>query len=95
MQENSSRIPRRWERQPAAIPISLVSEADPLKTDDSAITVDVSPRGVGICTKLAVAPGEWVKVAAKGKFRHAIAALVIWVREDESGHRTFAGLELF
>ena len=93
MQENSSRIPRRWEREPATIPISLVSEADPLKADDSAITVDVSLRGVSVRTKLALVRGEWVGVVAKGKYPHSIPGLVVWVRKEESSRSTFAGLE--
>jgi hypothetical protein len=36
MQENTSHTPRRWQRQPSKIPISLVLEADPTKADDSA-----------------------------------------------------------
>jgi hypothetical protein len=70
-------------------------EADPFKADDSAITLDISPRGVRVRTNLALAPGEWVKVVAKGEFTQAIAALVIWVRKDQSSRSTFAGLELF
>lgn len=95
MQENICHTPRRWQRQPSKIPISLVLETDPLKADDSAIAVDISPRGVSVQTNLGLVPGEWVKVTAKGEFTHAIAALVVWVREDESNHSTFAGLELF
>ena len=95
MQTNTSVPPRRWERQPASIPISLVLKADHFKADNSAITVDISPRGVSVRTKLALGLGDWVKVAAKGEIMHAIAALVVWVRKDESSHSTFAGLELF
>jgi hypothetical protein len=95
MQENTSRTPRQWQRQPSKIPISLVLEADPLKADDSAIAVDISPRGTSVQTNLGLVPGEWVKVAATGEFKYAITAHVVWVREDESGRSTCAGLELF
>src|SRR5580692_6666912 len=93
MQENTSHTRRRWQRQPSNIPIIIALEEDLLKADDSAITVDISPRGASVRTKLALVLGDWVKVAAKGKFTHAIAALVVWVREDESSQSTFAGLE--
>jgi PilZ domain len=93
MQENTSHTPRRWGRQSATVQISLVSEADPSKADDSAITVDISPRGASVQTKLALVPGEWLKVAAIGEISHAVAAHVAWVREDESSHSSFAGLE--
>jgi hypothetical protein len=95
MQENTCHTPRRWQRQPSNIPISLVLEADPFKADDSAITVEISPRGASVRTKLALVRGEWVKVVANGEISHAVAAHVVWVREDESGHSTLAGLELF
>ena len=70
-------------------------ETDPFKADDSAITVDISPRGVSVQTNLALVPGEWVKVIAKGEFKQGIPALVVWVRKDEFSHSIFAGLELF
>ena len=93
MHENTSHTSRRWECRPATIPISLVLEADPFKADDSAITADISPRGASVRTKLALVPGEWVKVVANGEISHAVAAHLVWVREDESGHSTLAGLE--
>ena len=93
MQTNTALIPRRWERQPTTIPISLVLKADHFKADDSAITVDISLRGARVRTKLALVPGEWVGFVAKGEFPHAIPSRVVWVREDESSHWTFAGLE--
>jgi len=95
MYENSCHTPRRWQRQPSKIPISLQLEYDHLKADDSALAVDISPRGASIQTKLALVPGVWLKVAGKGEISHAVAAHVVWVREDESGHSTSAGLELF
>ena len=95
MQQNTAHTPRRWERQPSNVPISLALEDDPFKADDAAITVDISPRGASVRTKLALVLGDWVKVAAKGEFKQSIAALVVWVREDESDHSTLAGLELF
>ena len=95
MQENISHTLRRWQRQPSKIRMSLVLDADPIKVDDSAFTVDISRRGASVLTKLALVPGEWVEVVAKGKASRAVAAHVVWVREDESSHSTSAGLELF
>jgi hypothetical protein len=93
--ENSNRTPRRRERQKATIPISLVLEAAPLHADDSAFTVDVSPRGVCVRTKLALVRGEWVRVVTKEKKPRSIPALVIWVRKDESNDMTLAGLQFY
>jgi hypothetical protein len=92
MQENTSYTPRRWEREQAAVPISLVSGANPDKADDSAITVDISNRGASVRTKLALIPGEWLKVAGTGEYPRPTPALVVWVRMDESSHSTVAGL---
>jgi hypothetical protein len=93
MQTNTSVPPRRWERQPASIPISLVLKADHFKADNSAITVDISLHGAEVRTNLALVPGEWVGVVPKGEFPHAIPTHVVWVREDEASRWTFAGLE--
>jgi hypothetical protein len=67
--------------------------AEDFKVDDDATTVDISLRGVGVRTALALVPGEWVGVVAKGEFPHAIPTRVVWVREEESGFWTLAGLE--
>jgi hypothetical protein len=93
MQSNIPDLPRRWERELATIPVRLVLKAENFKADDSAITVDVSLRGMKVRTNLALVPGEWVGVVPKGEFPQAIPARVVWVREDESSHWTFAGLE--
>ena len=93
MQTNTSVPPRRWERQPATIPISLVLKADHFKADNSANTVDISLYGAEVRTNPALVPGEWVGVVPKGEFPHAIPTHVVWVREDAASHWTFAGLE--
>jgi hypothetical protein len=93
MQTNTSASLRRWERQPSKIPISLVSEANHLKTDDSAMTADISQHGAKVRTKLTLVTGERVGIVLKGGFPDAIPAHVVWVREDESSHSTLAGLE--
>ncbi len=93
MQMDEPANPRRWDRQPASIPISLVLKPEEFKSDDSAVTLDISLRGARVRTKLTLVPGEWVGVVAKGEFPHAIPTRVVWVREDESTHWTLAGLE--
>jgi ATP-dependent protease Clp ATPase subunit len=93
MDENTSHTPRRWEREAAHIPIKLVLKAERFKADNSAITVDVSLRGMRVQTNLTLIPGEWVGVVPKGGFPHAIPARVVWAREDEVSHWVFAGIE--
>lgn len=95
MHDDSTHIPRRWKREKAAIPISLVLEAAPSHVDDSAFTVDVSPRGVSVRTKLALVRGEWVAVITREKKPRSIPARVIWVQKDESGHPTLTGLQFY
>ena len=93
MQENTSHTRRRWQRQPSNIPIIIALEEDLLKADDSAITVDISPLGASVRTKLALVGGEWVKVVGKGQYPRPTPALVVWVRKDDSNHLTVAGLD--
>ena len=83
---------RQWEREPAAVPVSLVLSAENFKSDPAATTVDISLSGVGVRTKLFLIPGEWVGIVPKGQFPHAIPARVAWAREDESNNATVAGL---
>ena len=48
---------------------------------------------MGVLTTLALAPGERVKIVAKGEFRNAILTRVVWVAEAEPSHLNYAGLE--
>ena len=93
MQTNTAANLRRWERDPATIPVSLVLRAEDFKVDDAATTVDISLSGLAVRTTLALVPGEWVGVVAKGEFPHAIPTRVVWVREEEPEYWTLAGLE--
>ena len=93
MSINIPPIPRRSERRPATIPISLVLEAEKFKADNSAISTDISTDGVGVRTTLGLVPGEKVGFVKKGQFPHAIPSRVVWVREDEYSGWMFAGLE--
>ena len=93
MQSNTAASDRRWERQATETPINLVLDPTRFKSDNSAITLDISIRGARVQTKLTLAPGDWVGVVPKGDFPHAIPARVVWAREDSYTHWTLAGLE--
>ncbi|MGO8818268.1 MAG: PilZ domain-containing protein [Terriglobia bacterium] len=84
---------RRTERRPIEIPISLVLAPKKFKEDSSAITTNISEHGVGVRTKLSLAPGEWVGYIDKRKFPYAIPTRVVWAKEDEYTHWIFAGLK--
>jgi c-di-GMP-binding flagellar brake protein YcgR len=93
METNTPANHRRWERQPATIPINIVLKAENLTVDNSATILDFSLRGVGVLTSLALFPGERVRIVAKGESPDDIPARVVWVREDQSNHFSVAGLE--
>ena len=93
MQANTSENLRRWGRQPATIPISLMLTAEDLKEDKSASIVDFTLRGVGVLTSLSLFPGERVRIVAKGEFPDAIPTRVVWAREIGTNQWTYAGLE--
>jgi hypothetical protein len=93
MRENTSHNRRRWERRSAAIPISLVLEVGDVETDNSAITIDISPHGAKVQTKLLLVSGERLGVVFNREFPDAIPSRVAWVREFECSHWTLAGLE--
>jgi hypothetical protein len=93
MQTSTDANPRRWDRQKVETPISLVLDPAHFKTDKSALTLDISLSGALVRTHLTLVPGQWVGVVPEGDFPHAIPARVVWAREDDYSHWTFAGLE--
>jgi hypothetical protein len=84
---------RRWEREPAAIAVTLVLNAEKLKSDTFAATIDVCLSGVCVRTTLALLPRQGVAIVIEGQFSQTIPARVVWVRKDESGNSTIAGLK--
>ena len=92
MQENIPTDHRRWERQPALISIGLAKDPDSLVVDNSATIIDFSLRGVAVLTTLALFPGDFVRILAKGEVPDAIAARVVWVQEVQTNRSFIAGL---
>ena len=85
---------RRWRRQPAAMPIRLVLKADHFKRDDAAIAIlDISLRGVGVRTSLALGPRESVGVVPKEDLPLPSRPGGLGAR-GEAAAWTLAGLEL-
>jgi hypothetical protein len=93
MQTNSPADLRRREREPAAIPVGLISKVGEWKTDTAASTLNVSLSGVRVRTKLALVPEQKVKVVIEGQFSRALPGRVVWVREDKSSHWKTAGIK--
>jgi hypothetical protein len=93
MQTNNPADHRRWERQPATIPITLAKDTEVITVDKSATIIDFSLRGVGVVTTLTLVPGDYVNIFAKGEIPDAIPTRVVWMREDESSRSIVAGLE--
>jgi len=75
---------RRMEREPAAIPVSLVLRSESRHTTYEASTVDLSLSGASIQTYLELTPGDWVGIVPKGEFPFAIPSRVVWVRPKDS-----------
>jgi len=84
---------RRWEREPVAIPVSLVLKADKFEPHTSTATINISLAGVGVRTTLALVQRQGVAIVIKGQFSRTIPARVVWVREEESSNSTIAGLK--
>lgn len=93
MQTTSTTELRRWKRESAVIPVSLVLKADRQKSDTSTATTDVSVSGMGVRTTLPLVPRQEVTIVMEGEFCRTIPARVIWVREDKSSNSTIAGLK--
>jgi hypothetical protein len=84
---------RRWERQPAILPVSLVLESDEMKSDTFSATLDISMSGVAVQTTLALVPRQELGVVFEGQFTQTLRARVIWVRKDVVSNSTIAGLK--
>jgi len=84
---------RRWEREPVAIPVSLILKSDKQESDTFTATVDVSLCGVCVRTTLTLLPRQGVAIVLEGQFSQTLPARVVWVRKDASGNATIAGLK--
>src|ERR1022692_2861056 len=72
MSINIPPIPRRSERRPATIPISLVLDAEKFKADNSAITTDISTDGLaGMLAVLAEFEREILRKRVRAGLAHA------------------------
>jgi hypothetical protein len=94
MQTNSPADLRRREREPAAIPVGLVSKVGELKSDTSASTLNISLSGVRVRTTLALVPRQAVAITIEGQFSWTMSGRVVWVRKDVSSSWTTAGIKL-
>jgi hypothetical protein len=84
---------RQWEREPVAIPVSIVLKANEVTSDITTATLNISLSGVSISTKLALVPKQVVEVVIQGQFCQTIPARVVWARKATSGNETIAGLK--
>jgi hypothetical protein len=84
---------RRWERATITIPVTLVLKAGKPKSDTFTATINVCLSGASVRTALALVPKQEVAIVIRGQFTQTVAARVAWVRRDESGNSTIAGLK--
>ncbi len=93
IQTTSAVDPRRWERELAALPVTLALEADKLKPAAFTTTINISLSGVGVRTTLALVPKQVLAIVIRGKFSRTLRARVVWVWVDKSSNLTIAGLK--
>ena len=84
---------RKLKRHTVSVPIGIALKANELPLEITAATMNIALSGVSVVTPVAMVPGQEVKIVIKGQFSQTIPARVVWVREDESSHRTIAWLK--
>ncbi len=82
---------RRSERKPVTMAVILLIEGE--EVDPHALTVDLSPHGVRLQAKAALAPGQSAKLIFDDNPDQAVPSRVIWAGQVNSDRRAEAGLE--
>ena len=85
---------RRSRRVPEASPILVAIASEDYQVQHRAVAMDRSRHGLGIRTRLELAPGETIVIFLQdGRHSQTAPARVVWVRELKSKAGCFAGLE--
>ena len=85
-------VPRRFERMPGAMPVTLLVGTQGEKIEQIACTVDFSRHGLRIQTKSQLNPGQNLDVL--GSFgKGLIPSRVVWFKGHGSEQAGEAGLE--
>ena len=90
--------PRRSERRPHKMEITLLGKSGGMEFEEPAHTVDVSEHGLGVLTDAPVdasrrmSPGQIVYVYGVGNFRLGYCR-VVWIRNEGPSFPSRAGLE--
>jgi PilZ domain-containing protein len=85
--------PRRFERIPVNIPITLVRNATGNKTKHPAYMIDISEHEVRLKAKVPVSAGENLDVLPAEGARFAARSRVVWVGEPRTNLESDLGLE--
>ena len=85
-------VPRRFERMPGVMPVTLLLGTQGKKTEQIACTVDLSPHGVRVQTRAPLNPGQNLDVL--GSFGKGLTPCrVVWFKGHGSEQAGEAGLE--
>lgn len=84
--------PRRSKRFSAQFPIKLILESMFNKSACDALTLDISPSGARVRSKLPLAPGQSVRVVPNEGIARAIPGRIVWASASPGGE---AGIEFF
>ena len=84
-------VTRKWERTQVEIPVTLLLDGG--SAAFSAMSVDVSPRGMRLQSDATFLKGEPVRIQITPTREHFLNARVAWVGDAKSPSAGHAGLE--
>ena len=93
MAGNVSPAPRRYDRIPVSIPVTLIVEEGGKKVGHPSYMVDVSERGIKLKANVPVAIGQVVEVIPSKGPRYTVRSRVVWVGKVGSDQEGRLGLE--
>lgn len=93
MAQDARSSPRRYDRIPVSIPVTLIVDSDGKKVGHPSYMVDVSERGIKLKANVAVTVGQLVDVVPTDGPRYAVRSRVVWVGKAGSDQEGRLGLE--
>ncbi|MBZ5515149.1 MAG: PilZ domain-containing protein [Acidobacteriia bacterium] len=84
---------RQSERQPTRFPIRLTVDPEGKRIEGPALITNITQRGVGVRTRVALVPGQTVDIVPAEGAVHMVRSRVAWANPQASGEGSQAGLE--
>lgn len=85
--------PRRYARRSAELPIKLLVHTGDLPVTEDALVTDLTQQGARIFSRMALAPGQILRVFPSEGIRYAVPGRVVWSRTIPAANGHEAGLE--